>query len=123
MAIELCVLASGSGGNCTVVRAPRGVMLIDAGIGPRIAATRMNGTGIRVADVSAICLTHLDRDHFGLSWVSTVVRHGLICRTMTFNGNSIAAVRAKAESPLNERNRIGAKFCPASSKEKLSALR
>jgi phosphoribosyl 1,2-cyclic phosphodiesterase len=75
MAVELCVLASGSGGNCTVVRAPTGVMLIDAGVGPRATATRMSDTGVRVRDVSAICLTHLDRDHFGLSWVSTVVRH------------------------------------------------
>jgi phosphoribosyl 1,2-cyclic phosphodiesterase len=74
MAVELCVLASGSGGNCSFVRAPTGVMLIDAGIGPRTAATRMNGTGVRVADVSAICLTHLDRDHFSLNWVSTVIR-------------------------------------------------
>jgi phosphoribosyl 1,2-cyclic phosphodiesterase len=75
MAVELCVLASGSGGNCTVLRAPTGVMLIDAGIGPRVVATRMNGTGIRVADVSAICLTHLDRDHFSSTWVTTIVRH------------------------------------------------
>lgn len=77
MAVELCVLASGSGGNCTVVRAPTGVMLIDAGIGPRVAGTRLNGTGVRAAEVSAICLTHLDRDHFSLNWVSTVVRHGI----------------------------------------------
>src|SRR5690348_11619671 len=77
MAVELCVLASGSGGNCTILRTPTGVMLIDAGIGPRVTATRMNGTGVRVSDVSAICLTHLDRDHFGLSWVNTILRHDI----------------------------------------------
>lgn len=74
MAIELCVLASGSMGNCTVVRTPTGVMLIDAGIGPRVAAQRLSGTGVRVADISAICLTHLDRDHFNLNWIETIVR-------------------------------------------------
>jgi phosphoribosyl 1,2-cyclic phosphodiesterase len=77
MAVELCVLASGSAGNCTVVRTPSGVMLIDAGIGPRIAAARLTGTGVSVADVSAVCLTHLDRDHFSPSWVNTIVRRGI----------------------------------------------
>lgn len=70
MSLELCVLASGSGGNCTVVRTPGGVVLIDAGIGPRTAAMRMNGTRAHVRDVKAICLTHLDRDHFSLGWAS-----------------------------------------------------
>ena len=77
MAIELCVLASGSAGNCTVVRTPAGVMLIDAGVGPRVAASRLAGTGVAVADVRAICLTHLDRDHFNGNWVPTIVRRGI----------------------------------------------
>ena len=33
------------------------------------------------------------------------------------------AAQAKAELPLNEGNRIGVKFCPAFSKERLSAPR
>lgn len=77
MSIELCVLASGSSGNCSVVRAPTGVMLIDAGLGPRLAAQRMTGTGVRVSDVAAICLTHLDRDHFSPHWLVTIVRQGI----------------------------------------------
>ncbi len=77
MSLELCVLASGSSGNCTVVRAPTGVMLIDAGLGPRVTAQRMNGTGVRVRDVRAICLTHLDSDHFRHSWLATIARQGI----------------------------------------------
>jgi phosphoribosyl 1,2-cyclic phosphodiesterase len=77
MSLELCILASGSSGNCSVIRAPSGVMLIDAGIGPRVAARRMDGTGVAVRDVRAICLTHLDADHFRPSWLATVVRHGI----------------------------------------------
>ena len=36
------------------------------GCGYRAAdgAQRLNGTGVRVADITAICLTHLDMDHF-----------------------------------------------------------
>ncbi len=77
MAVELCVLASGSAGNCTVLRTPAGVILVDAGIAPRIAAARLTGTGVTVADVSAVCLTHLDRDHFSGRWLTTIVRRGL----------------------------------------------
>jgi len=75
MSIELCVLASGSAGNCTVVRSPAGVFLIDCGIGPRTAAARLDGTGVLVSDIEAICLTHLDRDHFNPSWIGTLVRN------------------------------------------------
>ena len=64
MSLELCVLASGSSGNCSMVRAAAGVVLIDAGIGPRTVAKRMIGSGVSLRDVRAICLTHLDSDHF-----------------------------------------------------------
>ncbi len=75
MSLELCILASGSSGNCTVVRMPGGVMLIDAGIGPRLAAQRLNGTGVRVADVTGVLLTHLDSDHFSPAWAQTLIRN------------------------------------------------
>jgi phosphoribosyl 1,2-cyclic phosphodiesterase len=75
--MELCVLASGSAGNCTVVRSPGGVFLIDCGIGPRTAAGRLDGTGVSLSDISAVCLTHLDRDHFNLNWIPTLIRLGI----------------------------------------------
>jgi phosphoribosyl 1,2-cyclic phosphodiesterase len=73
MSIEICVLASGSAGNCTAVRTPSGVMLIDAGLGPRTTAQRLRGTGVSVADVAALCLTHLDHDHFNRNWLGTLL--------------------------------------------------
>jgi phosphoribosyl 1,2-cyclic phosphodiesterase len=77
MSIEVCVLASGSMGNCSIVRTPAGVVLIDAGIGPRTTARRLDGTGVRVRDIRAICLTHLDSDHFRPSWLGTILNHGI----------------------------------------------
>lgn len=73
MSIELCILASGSAGNSTLVRAGNAVMLIDAGIGPRTCAKRLEGTGVCVRDIQAICLTHLDSDHFRITWLSTIL--------------------------------------------------
>lgn len=78
MSIELCVLASGSSGNCSALRTPGGVMLIDAGIGPRTAAKRLAGTGVSVENISVICLTHLDRDHFSASWIAALIRNRVI---------------------------------------------
>ena len=74
MSIELCILASGSGGNCTLVRTPAGILLLDAGLGPLSAARRMEGTGIAVRQIAAVCLTHLDHDHFSPTWVRTLLR-------------------------------------------------
>lgn len=74
MTLELCVLASGSAGNASIVRSPSGVLLIDAGIGPRTLAERLNGTGVGLVDISAVCLTHLDGDHFSSSLRATLRR-------------------------------------------------
>jgi phosphoribosyl 1,2-cyclic phosphodiesterase len=77
MSLELCVLGSGSSGNSTVVRAPNGVFLIDAGFGPRVTEQRLYGVGLSVRDISAIVLTHLDSDHFNGHWLLTMVRQGI----------------------------------------------
>jgi phosphoribosyl 1,2-cyclic phosphodiesterase len=74
MSIDLCILASGSAGNCSVLRTPAGAILIDAGIGPRTAAKRLVGTGLGVEEIRSICLTHLDRDHFSPTWLNTLAR-------------------------------------------------
>src|SRR5271170_1728677 len=72
MSLELCVLASGSRGNSSLVRAVGRCMLIDAGLGPRTAEKRMTGTGVSSTDLEAICLTHLDSDHFNPSWFRVI---------------------------------------------------
>jgi phosphoribosyl 1,2-cyclic phosphodiesterase len=74
MSLELCILASGSAGNASLLRSPAGVVLIDAGIGPRTLSRRLDGTGVCLTDIAALCLTHLDRDHFSPRWSSTVRR-------------------------------------------------
>jgi phosphoribosyl 1,2-cyclic phosphodiesterase len=77
MSLELCILASGSSGNAAILRTPNGTILIDAGIGPRTTALRMVGTGNSLGDVRAICLTHLDRDHFSHTWFETLAKRGI----------------------------------------------
>ena len=74
MSLEICVLASGSAGNAAILRSPAGIVLIDAGIGPRTLAKRLDGTGVRPTDIAALCLTHLDSDHFSARWALTLRR-------------------------------------------------
>ena len=79
MSLDLCILASGSAGNCSVVRSPRGVLLIDGGLGPRSIDQRLRaaGAGVRADDVAGVCLTHLDRDHLSRNFVTWLGRRGI----------------------------------------------
>lgn len=104
MSIELCVLASGSAGNCSIVRTPAGVMLIDAGIGPRTAAQRMQGTGVAPGDVSAVCLTHLDRDHFSPTWAATLSRNGATIYCHLSRANELRGLLGEAADQLDIRS-------------------
>ncbi len=75
--LAACVLGSGSGGNSTVIRCNGQSLLIDAGFGPRTTAERLAQVGVQLADLRAICLTHLDQDHFRPSWIRTIVGLGI----------------------------------------------
>ena len=74
MSLEICILGSGSGGNSTLVRGGGGVFMIDAGLGPRVLAKRLQGTGVNLTDIRAICLTHLDSDHFNTNIAATITQ-------------------------------------------------
>ena len=80
--MALCVLGSGSGGNCSVLRHrdTDGVVrhiLIDAGLGPRTTAHRLAQVGLTLADLSGVCVTHFDQDHFRRSWCRMLVALGV----------------------------------------------
>jgi phosphoribosyl 1,2-cyclic phosphodiesterase len=78
--LALCVLGSGSGGNVSVIRTSAGVMLIDLGLGPRVTGRRLADipdNALHIADVRAVCLTHLDHDHFNLNWLATLRKHDI----------------------------------------------
>ena len=74
--IGVCVLASGSAGNCAVVVSPRSpepgsparVALFDAGLSPRRTAAMFAQIGLCAHDVDDIVFTHLDTDHAHPGW-------------------------------------------------------
>jgi phosphoribosyl 1,2-cyclic phosphodiesterase len=76
-ALGVCVLGSGSGGNAAVIRLGEMALLIDAGFGPRTTDKRLAQAGVSMADLGAVCLTHLDQDHFRKTWPSTLLKLGV----------------------------------------------
>lgn len=71
---RICALASGSSGNCAVLRyhAEGGAhtVLIDAGLSPRKTGKLLEQIGLRTDDVDAVLLTHLDSDHWHAGWAA-----------------------------------------------------
>ena len=74
----LCVLASGSKGNCAVLVVPRTattarrVILFDAGLSPSRTNGLLHARGIRSDEVDEIVFTHLDSDHCHSGWVNAI---------------------------------------------------
>ncbi|HEB60719.1 MAG TPA: MBL fold metallo-hydrolase [Phycisphaeraceae bacterium] len=72
ISLSLCVLGSGSSGNCSALvvnnEGERKVILIDLGLSRRQTAFRLDMVGISMDEVSGALITHLDTDHYSRSW-------------------------------------------------------
>lgn len=65
-------LFSGSSGNCTLIGAPGGLLMVDAGKSARTISAALSLAGERIEDVSAIFITHEHTDH--------IAGVGVLCR-------------------------------------------
>lgn len=115
--VSLCVLASGSQGNCSVLvarpapDAPRRVVLIDAGLSPRRTARLLIARGIRPDEVDDVVFTHLDTDHCHAGWAHAIRPGGWrarlrIHRRHLGRAERIGLLYSPAE-PFDDRLRIG----------------
>jgi len=92
-----CVLGSGSGGNCSVVRFGPRAMLLDAGLGPVTVTRRLHQAGLTLSDVRTVCLTHLDRDHFRPHWTRTLIGYRIRVRVHRWHLDALLAEEAGRE--------------------------
>jgi phosphoribosyl 1,2-cyclic phosphodiesterase len=61
--VEVCVLASGSAGNCIYVAGGGTRLLVDAGLGRKETLARLAQIGASLDDIQAVLFTHDHRDH------------------------------------------------------------
>ncbi len=61
--LRVCVLASGSSGNCIHVESAATALLVDAGLSARETLRRMEAAGLDPARLRAICVSHEHTDH------------------------------------------------------------
>jgi phosphoribosyl 1,2-cyclic phosphodiesterase len=61
--MKVCVLGSGSSGNCTFVSSAGTSLLVDAGLSGRETLKRLETVGAAAETVAAVCLTHEHDDH------------------------------------------------------------
>jgi phosphoribosyl 1,2-cyclic phosphodiesterase len=61
--MRICVLASGSSGNCTYVEGADGALLLDAGLSAKETIRRLELIGARLDRVQGICISHEHSDH------------------------------------------------------------
>src|SRR4051812_30085170 len=67
MPLQFTVLASGSGGNASLIEADGFGVLLDTGLGPRQLAARLEAAGVSWKCVRAALLTHTHSDHWNES--------------------------------------------------------
>jgi phosphoribosyl 1,2-cyclic phosphodiesterase len=73
--LRFTVLASGSGGNASLVESDGLGVLIDVGLGPRQIASRLAQVGLSWSAVHAVVLTHTHSDHWKDATLMYLQRH------------------------------------------------
>lgn len=63
MGLKVCVLASGSSGNCIYVSGGATSVLIDAGLSAKEIQRRLETIGVQSGSLKAVCLSHEHDDH------------------------------------------------------------
>lgn len=71
--MQIHTIASGSGGNCTLVTDGTTAVLIDAGISARRIVSALGAFGLRPERLSGILITHEHTDH--VCGLSTLLKH------------------------------------------------
>jgi len=77
MSVEFTVLASGSHGNCSLVRSGGSGVLIDLGLGSRMLAQRMGTVGSSLSQIASALLTHTHGDHVRDASLQALAKQGI----------------------------------------------
>jgi phosphoribosyl 1,2-cyclic phosphodiesterase len=82
--MKVCVLASGSKGNCTFISDGTTKLLIDAGLSCKRIETLLQSIGESLGDITAILVTHEHADHImGLRTIDKKYEIPILCNIKT----------------------------------------
>ncbi len=83
--MKVCVLGSGSKGNCTLVQSGKTRLLVDAGFSGVEIKRRLESVGLDLESITAILVTHEHNDHIsGVGVVSRRARVPVYANPATF---------------------------------------
>lgn len=94
MGLRVCVLASGSSGNCIYVGSESTRLLIDAGISCKATCERLLERGVDPHTIDAVCVTHEHDDHKA----SLAVLHRRMGIRLFGNAGTIDALEQSAKT-------------------------
>ena len=97
MALEVHVLASGSDGNCVVVKHDDRAVMVDAGLSGKAITSLMDLNGLDPDSIDAILVTHEHSDHIsGAGIMARKLDVPVYCNERTFAMSPIGKVRYSA---------------------------
>ena len=89
MSLEVHVLASGSDGNCSVIRSEDRAIMVDAGLSYKKIKSLMDINGIDETEIEALFVTHEHSDHVsGAGVISRKLDIPIYCNQRTFNAST-----------------------------------
>jgi phosphoribosyl 1,2-cyclic phosphodiesterase len=96
--LRVCVLASGSAGNCIYIAADQTALLIDAGLSARETARRLQSIHADPETICGICVTHEHSDHTkGLSVLQRRYGYPVYANSGTAQGYQLAKGDSRVE--------------------------
>lgn len=97
MNLEICSLASGSSGNCYLIRSESTAVLVDAGISCRQICRSLRDLNIAPPELSGVFITHEHSDHVkGLRVFAEKYRVPVYINKGTLKGTDLDLLRTRA---------------------------
>lgn len=104
MSVEVHVLASGSDGNCTVIRSEDRAIMVDAGLSYKKTKSLMDVNGIDESEIEALFITHEHSDHVGgAGAIARKLDIPVFCNQNTFDASNLGKV---AHNPITMMNTV-----------------
>ncbi|MDR1941729.1 MAG: MBL fold metallo-hydrolase [Endomicrobium sp.] len=75
--LNFCIFASGSSGNCSLIRTAEAVVLIDCGVSSKYITENLSLMGLNPQDITAALITHAHGDHLSASGLNFLLKHNI----------------------------------------------